>query len=178
MPLTLSRSRARGRRFTALELAVAFALAGSTLAVMVPAFARQLQASRFVEPVQGLQRLGASAVAYASERSVGEAFPPGVQLTPDAPPRGRCEVDPPGIWDRPTWRALDFRPVPLDDPHCFAFGFDSSLSAARSSFRAYAHGDLDGDGITSTFEVTGEDVDGDGRGPRLDPGMFVDAEVE
>lgn len=155
-----------------------FALAGSTLAVMVPAFLHQLRASRFVEPIQGLERLGESAVAYAHEHPVGEAFPPSAALTPDAPPRGRCEVDPAGAWDGPTWRALDFRPVPAGDPHCFAFGFDSALSPAKSTFRAYAHGDLDGDGIVSTFEVTGEHVSGDGRGPLLDPGMFVDAEVE
>lgn len=178
MQLAASRGRARVRRFTALELAVAFALAGSTVAVMVPAFFRQLHASRFVEPVQGLQRLGGSALAYAHERAVGEAFPSSAALTPEAPPRGRCEVDPPGTWDGPTWRALDFRPVPAEQPHCFAFGFDSALSPAKSTFRAYAHGDLDGDGIVSTFEVTGEDVAGDTRGPVLDPGMFVDAEVE
>ena len=30
--------------------------------------------------------------------------------------------------------------------------------------RAQAHGDLDGDGIASTFEVTGHYADGDARG--------------
>jgi hypothetical protein len=47
-----------------------------------------------------------------------------------------------------------------------------------STFRAQAHGDLDGDGITSTFEVTGRSVDGDARGPLLDPGMYIDSELE
>ena len=43
-------------------------------------------------------------------------------------------------------------------------------------FTAAAHGDLDGDGLVSTFEVAGE------RSPaqpaRVLPGMFVDREVE
>ncbi|HXX68862.1 MAG TPA: hypothetical protein VEK07_16870 [Polyangiaceae bacterium] len=178
MQLSVTRGRARARRFTPLELSIAFALGGSTLAVMVPAFVHQLHASRFVEPIQGLTHLGAAAVAYAREHTVEEAFPASTPLTPDAPPRGRCEVDPPGAWEQPTWKALDFRPVPAGEPHCFAFGFDSALSPGKSTFRAHAHGDLDGDGIVSTFEVTGEAVSGDARGPRLDPGMFIDGEVE
>jgi hypothetical protein len=38
-----------------------------------------------------------------------------------------------------------------------------------------AQGDLDGDGVTSTFEVKGE---ADPSGARLVPGMNVDREVE
>ena len=57
-------------------------------------------------------------------------------------------------------------------------GSTAPLSAPRSLFRADAHGDLDGDGIASTFEVTGHDVEGDPEGPTLDRGMFVDSEVE
>lgn len=173
-----NRSRARIRRFTAVEMAVAFALVGSLLAIAVPTFVREVHASRFVEPAQGLERIGAAAVAYARTHPVAQAFPPSAPATPSAPPRGRCEADPPGAWDQPTWRALDFQPVPPGTPHCFSFSFDSSLSPARSTFRAQAHGDLDGDGIPSTFEVTGHDVDGDPAGPVLDPGMYGDSEVE
>ena len=43
-------------------------------------------------------------------------------------------------------------------------------------FSATAHGDLDGDGMLSTFEVKGERLPG--QGPRVLPGMFVDREVE
>ena len=105
-------------------------------------------------------------------------FPPSAPLTPGAVPRGRCEVDPPAAWQHPTWAALDFRPVPEGSPHCFAFAFDSAASPTKATFRAHAHGDLDGDGVVSTFEVTGRSVEGDPRGPTLDPGMYVDSEVE
>jgi hypothetical protein len=177
MPRPLS-SRARVRRFTALELAIAFALVGSLLAVAVPTFVREVHASRLVEPVDGLQRIGASALVYAKGHPVAQGFPPGAPLTPPSPPRGRCDVDPPGAWDHPTWLALEFRPAPPDAPHCFAFSFDSALSPSLSTFRAQAHGDLDGDGIPSTFELTGRYADGDPRGPLVDPGMFIDSEVE
>jgi hypothetical protein len=175
---TRTRSRARSHRFTPVELAVGFALSGSLLAIAVPTFAREMHASRFVEPVDGLQRIGAAAVAYGHAHPVAQGFPPSAPMTPPQPPRGHCEADPPGTWEQPTWTALDFRPAPAGAPHCFAFGFDSLLAPQRSLFRADAHGDLDGDGIVSTFEVTGHYIEGDAAGPTLDRGMFVDSEVE
>jgi hypothetical protein len=180
----------------AVELAVVFALGGSLLAISVPAFVREVHASRLVEPVDGVRRMGAAAVAYGQEHRSGRngapravaatgpagpppgVFPPSAPLTPGPPPRASCEVDPPGAWDLETWRALDFRPVPAGTPHCFAFAFDSATSPGQATFRAHAHGDLDGDGILSTFEVTGRAIDGDGRGAVLDPGLYVESEVE
>jgi hypothetical protein len=176
-PRSSRRSRA-ARRLSPVELAIGFALVGSLLAIVVPTFAREIHASRTVEPVDGLHRIGAGAVAYALDRSVAEAFPPTAPLTPPAVPRGRCEADPPALWDQPTWRALEFTPAPAGSPHCFAFSFDSALSPARSAFRAQAHGDLDGDGVVSTFEISGHDVSGDATGPAVDPGMYVDSEIE
>jgi hypothetical protein len=173
-----SSSRARGRRFSAVELAIGFSLVASLLAVAVPTFVREVHASRFVEPVDGLQRIGAAAVAYGKAHPVLQGFPASAPPTPSTPPRGRCEADAAGLWDQPTWQALEFRPVPEGAPHCFSFSFESSLSPSVSTFRAQAHGDLDGDGIPSTFEITGRYVDGDPRGPVVDPGMFIDSEVE
>jgi type II secretory pathway pseudopilin PulG len=173
-----SRARSRARRFTPVELAVAFALFGSLLAVAVPTFRREVHASRFIEPVEGLQRLGASAVAYGAAHPAAQGFPPSAPMTPAVPPRGRCEEDPPDAWEHPTWRALDFRASPAGAPHCFAFAFDSASTTASSTFRAHAHADLDGDGIASTFEITGRSVDGDPSGAVVDPGIFVDSEVE
>jgi hypothetical protein len=173
-----TRAGSRTRRFTPVELAIGLALGGSLVAVAVPAAVREVHASRFVEPVDGLERIGAAAVEYGVTHAGAERFPPSAPMTPSAPPRGHCEADPVGLWDGPTWRALNFLPVPAGTPHCFAFAFDSSSSPGRATFRAHAHADLDGDGITSTFEVTGRCVDGDPKGPVLDPGMFVDSEVE
>jgi hypothetical protein len=52
------------------------------------------------------------------------------------------------------------------------------MTPAKASFVAHAHGDLDGDGITSTFQISGAYVEGDPRGPVLEPGMIIDSEVE
>lgn len=157
------------RRFSPLELAVGFALIGSVLAVAIPSFSRELQASRFVEPIEGLARLGEAACAYAEQ--VG-TLPDSAPLTPEAPPRGRRVVDPPGTWDHPTWTALSFRASEEGAPHAYAFSFDK----IDAGFVAKAHGDLDGDGVLSTFEIRGHSSDG--RPLTVVPGMYVEAELE
>jgi hypothetical protein len=168
--------RAASRGLTAVEIAIGVAIAGSVLAVAVPAFVRELHASRLAEPVQGLQRIGAAAVAHAEGRPTQQAFPPSAPLTPSAPPKGTPAADPPGSWDTPTWTALGFRPSAEGVPHAFAFRFDAELSPARSAFFARAHGDLDGDGALSTFEISGGALAG--QPAVVAPGMYVEAELE
>jgi hypothetical protein len=73
--------------------------------------------------------------------------------------------------------AVGFRAVPEGVAHAFAFGFDSTLGPSRSTFVARANGDLDGDGVTSTFEVRGHAAAGEAE-PVIEPGMVVEAEVE
>ncbi|WP_437642148.1 hypothetical protein [Sorangium sp. So ce854] len=162
------------RSWSALELSAAFAVGGSVLAVAIPAFFRNLSASKLSEPIEGLDRLVTSAVAYAESKPQEISFPPSAPLTPAQVPRGVRTADPPGSWEHLTWRSLDFR---MEGPHAFSFQFTSELDAAKTMrFVATAHGDLDGDGALSTFEVRGERVPG---GPaRVLPGMFVDREVE
>ncbi|MBX3214434.1 MAG: hypothetical protein KF850_20530 [Labilithrix sp.] len=157
------------RRFTPIELAIGAALLGSIAAVAVPTFARELHASRFVEPIDALARMSQNAAAQAeATRRFGDSAP----LTPSAPPRGTKEVTPTEAWEHPAWLAIDFRPVNDGAPHAYAYAFDSRGDA----FTARAHGDLDGDGIFSTFEVHGlVPVDGP---PRVEPGMYVESELE
>jgi type II secretory pathway pseudopilin PulG len=168
---------------TAVEVAVTFAIVGSMLAVAVPAFFRELRASKFVEPASGVREIAEKATAYAGERPVARAYPDDAPLTPAAVPRGARVVDPDGTWDHPTWKALGFRASAEGAPHAYSFAFESENGAARSSFTAVAHGDLDGDGALSTFQVSGHDTTpegdaGGGAGPVVDPGMVVDAELE
>ncbi len=157
------------RRFTPVEMAIGFAVIGSVAAVAIPAFVRELHASRFVEPVDGLQRIGAAAVAYAEKNG---RFPESAPLTPAVPPRGKKEADPPGTWDTPAWKALDFRPAAEGVPHASAFSFASD----GASFVAQARGDLDGDGVLSTFEIRG--FARSGEPPQVVPGMYVESELE
>ena len=86
-------------------------------------------------------------------------------------PRAVLVLDAPGTWDHPTWKALAFEPLANGAPHAFSFGYDRDLD----HFRAYAHGDLDGDGNLSTFAVRGQT---DGRSVSITLGLTVLAEIE
>lgn len=158
-----------------LELSAIFAVGGSILAVAIPTFFRNLSASKLSEPIEGLDRLVTSAVAYAAVHPQEICFPPSAPLTPSQVPRGVRAVDPPEAWEHLTWKSLDFR---FDQPHAFSFKFDSQLDPITQAMRftATAHGDLDGDGSLSTFEVRGEKLPG--QPARVLPGMFIDREVE
>jgi hypothetical protein len=160
------------RTLSAVEFAVAFAIGGSVLAVAVPEFVHGLHASRLVEPIDGLKRVATNAVAFASREHAEPSFPADAPLTPQEVPRGVRVTDPEGTWDHPTWRSLEFS---FDYPHAFSFAFTTTRAAGSDHFRATANGDLDGDGVRSTFEVEGER---DAAGPRIVPGMYVESEVE
>jgi hypothetical protein len=161
------------RGLTAVEAAMGVALLGAVLAAAIPACVREMHASRFAEPVNGLDRLGKGAVAHAESSPRDPLL--SAPLTPPSVPRGKMETDPPGTWDHPTWRALDFRASPEGVAHAFSFEVQSSKSESTSELVARAHGDLDGDGQTSTFEIR---VTSDANGARVVPGMYVEAEVE
>ena len=140
------------RPLTAVEAVLIAAVGGAVLCSTVPAFVRNIRASRLAEPIDGLQKIATRASALAAGRPTALAYPPSVGLTPSRVPPGMSLVDADGTWDNPTWRLLDFKFV---TPHAFAFAFDSQCTNEQSTFTATAHGDLDGDGLASTFEVRG-----------------------
>jgi hypothetical protein len=160
------------RSFTVLQAAIGVSLIGSILAVFVPTFAKNLRISRLVEPMDGLAKIGSRATLLAASRGVASAYPASVELTPSDVPRGRAVEDAGDVWLHPTWRELEFAP---SQPHFFSFQFDSKNGAKRSRFTARALGDLDGDGIFSQFELSGEFELG--AEPVLNP-IEVDREVE
>ncbi len=118
---------------------------------------RNLHASRLVEPIDGLTHIAAKAAALAASEPAETAYPDSVGLTPEQVPRGGSVTDPPGTWDNPTWRLLD---VSYATAHSYSFAFESRNAPGKATYRAVAHGDLDGDGLLSTFEISGESSDG------------------
>lgn len=158
-----------------MQLAASVGIGGSVLAVAVPAFLKNLSASRLSEPIEHLATISQNAVTQASRRPEHESFPPSVGLTPDKVPRGVRSRDADGTWDHLTWRSLDFR---LDEAHAFSYQFESKYDpiARTMRFAATAHGDLDGDGELSTFRVFGERHQ-QGEAQVL-PGLYVTRQVE
>lgn len=144
------------RSFTVLQLAAIFALGGSVLAVAIPTFLENSRASRLAEPLEGLQRIAARANALAAGSPAGLGYPESAPLTPARVPQGQRVLDPPGTWEHPTWRRLGFS---WDVEHSYAFEFESRVEDGRAVFVARAYGDLDGDGVQSRFEISGENRD-------------------
>jgi hypothetical protein len=140
------------RVLTPVEAAIAFAIGGSVLAVFIPSFVRNLHASRLTEPLSGLEAISRRAAELAENAPQLQAFPDSAPLTPARVPRAELVTDPPGTWVHPTWRLLAFS---FDAPHAYSFEFESKNANDVSTYKAAAHGDLDGDGVLSTFEITG-----------------------
>jgi len=62
----------------------------------------------------------------------------------------------PAEWNGTGWSCLKFS---MSDPQYFQYGYESTSDGTASdegdTFTAIAHGDLDGDGVTSTFSFFG-----------------------
>lgn len=121
-------------------------------AVTIPAFLKNLHASRMSEALEGLEKLAVRAHVLAESAPLTAAFPAPAPLTPASVPRASLVVDPPHTWDHPSWRLLGFA---IETPHAYSFQFDSQNGGDISRFSAEAHGDLDGDGVLSTFRTGG-----------------------
>ena len=88
----------------------------------------------------------------ADGRALPPRFPPSEPATPVKTDSncGPFKVDP-RHWDSPGWQALNFATY---DSHRYRYAFDSG----PDGFTARAIGDLDCDGVTSTFETIGRVV--------------------
>jgi len=143
------------RSLTPVEAALCVAVCGSVLAVGIPAFVRDLHASRLVEPIDGLNRIAGAAAAHVAGEP--NRYPDSAPRTPRDVPAGAPALDPPGVWEHPTWVSLG---LAFDIPHSYSFEFDSERRGRRAKYVAVAQGDLDGDGQLSEFSIRGEAVDG------------------
>src|SRR5262249_44354772 len=133
----------------------------------VPAFMKNARKAKTAEAVANVKRLYDGAMA-ARAADPQHRFPKGT-LGP-TPPLGACcgkggkcmpYAD---EWTDPIWRALGFS---IDDPHYFAYSYTSD----GQTFTARANGDLNCNGVYSTFEMLGKDGD-------ASPTLYRDKELE
>lgn len=151
------------------------------IAIAVPAFVKYQRRAQTSEAEDRISEIYRSAVSYYySEQVTGTGaamqpqFPVSSQLTPArrccelGGDDGRCPVNY-EQWDTPTWQALNFA---IADPSYFQYQFISD----GQSFTARALGDLDCDGVMSTFERAGMvNASGDIEGSR---GIFRNLPTE
>jgi len=131
------------KQWTAVEGALAFAVVAGLAAIIVPSCLRSIRTSRTAEATENIARIAQAAVTHLNDpKQKPLAAAP---LTPPIVPRGSPASDTPGAWEHPSWQALGFS---LDESHWYAY----RVEVEERVVRVVAQGDLDGDGILSTYE--------------------------
>lgn len=128
------------------------AVTGVLAAVAIPAFMKYIKKSKAAEARMFLHKLFEGARMLSME---GKPLPASVGPTP---PLGsccqqgeKCQPDP-ALWQHPSWQALQFAVM---DPHYYSYEFVNQ--ADSYAFKAY--GDLDCDGMYSTFVMHSSSAD-------------------
>src|SRR5262249_42411345 len=177
---------------------------GILAAVAIPAFMKNARKAKTTEATVNLKKLQDGAVSYYHEEknAAGSVVPiakqfPGVAATGLIQPDDSCckkgaatgQKCPPtdGVWSDPVWQALKFS---MDDPYYYQYAYVrlgtgksgagvptlGGTATAGEYFYADALGDLNCDGVYSTFEMLGA-VSGDGS-VTTGGGLFKDKELE
>jgi hypothetical protein len=119
---------------------------GALAATAIPAFRRYINRSKATEARLMLRDLAERAAAIGP-RAGKTGITPSLGTCCQSPKK-KCAPDP-DRWRDPLWTALEFS---IDEPHYYSYQIEV---AGDGSFSATAHGDLDCDGVYSSFEIRG-----------------------
>lgn len=194
----------RSHGFTLIELMVVVGIIGVLAAVAIPAFMKNIRKAKTTEATLNVKKMTDGAIAYYhEEKNAAGALSPIVKQFPDTDAGGamkpvatccaaagsgggKCSPTP-AWWSGSTWQALKFS---VDDPHYYQYQYVRKAqglggvgaptlqdgATASEFFYASARGDLNCDGVFSTFEMLGAiTTTGD---PTTGSGMFRDRELE
>jgi type IV pilus assembly protein PilA len=171
--------------FTLIELMIVVAIIGILAAVAIPAFMRYVAKSKSTEAVMSLRRLYEGSRSYymdiGTARGTDGALPLAFPVTEVVTPAASCCANVghkcapnPAVWDSSTWNSLHFD---MPDPHYYRYEYASSGTETDATFTARAIGDLDCDGILSTFEMTAH-ANSAGRDVTGSAGIYKNNEIE
>jgi type IV pilus assembly protein PilA len=124
------------------------AVTGVLAAVAIPAFMKYIKKSKASEANVFIKNISDRVQTLMA---TGGKMPASVGPTP---PLGTCCAEgekcmpDTQLWEHPTWKALDFAML---DPHRYSYEFVNK----GSSYEIKAYGDLDCDGVYSTFVLPG-----------------------
>ncbi len=169
--------------FTLIELMIVVAIMGVLAAVAIPAFIKYINKAKTTEARQLVNKIYVGAREYYMDRGgqrgtvvpAPPQFPaPNMAATPAL---GSCcsagDKCAPSVtlWTDPVWVALKFS---IGDPHFYQYSYRQTAT----SFTAIANGDLDCDGLYSTFEMFGEVNSINSDGPSGSASLYRESELE
>jgi type IV pilus assembly protein PilA len=159
------------RGFTLIELMIVVAIIGILAAVAIPAFMNYMKRAKTSEARTNVEKIYNGARVYFNDTPqpgmtpVVDQYPTGdTTLTPGTPAcvgsrSVKREINAADrlLWSTPLWNDVSFS---MTDPYLFQYQYVGVADA----FTARAQGDLDCDGVFSTFEMFGDVVGGQPRG--------------
>lgn len=149
------------RAFTLVELMIVVAIIGVLAALALYGVSRYLKHSKTAEAVANLGSIETgSRQQYQRETPFGgddnkfvHTFCPSTTLTPATVPLASKIKTVPADWGSLGWTCLKFN---VDSPQFYAYKYESNSSTGTDAmYTATANGDLDGNGVKSTFELSG-----------------------
>jgi hypothetical protein len=155
------------RGVTVPDLLTFLALAAIIGAIAMYALARYVRHAKTTEAVSSVTSLATEAARYYNESDATQpagASPEAVHAMRHFPPSSRVPVpeDPLSVrgkryqsnladWSASPWKDLRFSIV---QPQCYQYSFESDGAGATAKATVTAQGDLDGDGVRSTYSLT------------------------
>lgn len=153
--------RHRHAGLTLIESVVLISILGVVASVVIPTFARAVETSKLTEATSELAAIYVGVASYYAEPRPlpqggrGYCLPGAAGPTPEKP-----SAQPVGVpfATMPAWQALGFAPErPLRFRYTYSpawAGCQQAEASAAQAITLRAEGDLDGDGVLSTFERT------------------------